>query len=193
MLKDNKIHTTEINVIFKNKYIELQDNDVIFPNGKTGKYLRVIEKDSKTPGSVIICINEFNEILLVTLYRYGIDQYSLEFPRGYKDKTEGFIDAGVRELREEVNIQDKNIVNVSLIGSFFVNTSNNASEVGVVLIHINSLDLNVKLEIQESIIESQWLPIKHIKEKIIIGEIKDSFTINAFMFLLINESSLLGE
>ena len=176
-----KIKTKHINTVFKNKYIELQNNDVVFPDNNTGKHIKIIENNSTTPGIVIICENSKKELLFVELYRYGIGDYSLELPRGYKKEKEAFIDAGIREIREEVNINRTDIINVSLKGTFYTNTAHTASEVGVVFITVDSKNLEIELEKKESIFNYKWLTPNKIKDGIKKGLIKDSFSINSFM------------
>lgn len=182
-----KIVTIKTNTVFKNNYIELQNNDVIFPDKKNGKHIKIIENNSNMPGVVVICQNEIKEILLINLYRYGVDDNSIEFPRGYKTEHESLIDAGTRELSEETNIKKKNITNFSILGSFFINSAHTASEVGVVLFEIKSKHLKIKLERKESINNFFWLNINSIKNKIKSGQIKDSFTINSLMLYLLND------
>lgn len=183
--KDLKIITKKTNTVFKNNYIELQNNDVIFPNDTLGNHIKIIENNSNTPGIVIICENEQDEILLIELFRYGVESYSLEFPRGYKNKNEPFLDAGLRELKEETNILDRDIIDSTLFGSFFINSAHTASEVGVIYISVQSDNLDIKLEKKESIKNYFWFDTNTLKKRISEGLIKDSFTINALMFYLL--------
>lgn len=186
--KSLKIITKKINTVFKNKYIELQDNGVIFPNNASGNHIKIIENDSNTPGIVILCENEKNEILLIDLFRYGVDCYSIEFPRGYKNKNEPFIDAGIRELKEETNILINDIITSSLLGSFFVNSAHTASEIGVVHITVKSDNLDIRTEEKESISKYFWFDLNTIKNKVSKGQIKDSFTINSLMLYLLRSN-----
>jgi 8-oxo-dGTP pyrophosphatase MutT (NUDIX family) len=92
------------NSVYKNNWIEVFQDDVLFkPNKKKGIYGVV-----KTKGGVgIVVLNNENEICLVSQYRYPPDVYSLEIPKGALDSSEDSIGAAKRELKEETGMEGK--------------------------------------------------------------------------------------
>jgi len=175
----NNIKTIKKNTVFKNKYLELQNNYVEFPNKTQGEYLKIIENSSPTPGIVVCCKNEENEYLLIDIFRYGINKRSLEFIRGYTNKNEEFILSAKRELFEESGINVDNIISNKYVGSFYINTSNTLSEIPVIKINIKNVD-EVSPQTEESIINILWKSSIEMESMIRNGVIKDSFTISAY-------------
>jgi len=184
----NDIKTIKINTIFKNKYLELQNNDVKFPNNTQGQYLKIIENSSSTPGVVVCCKNEDNEYLLIDIFRYGINKRSLEFIRGYTEESEDYILSAERELFEESGISVDNIQSSNQIGSFYINTSNTLSEIPVIKITIRNVDVTSP-QSEESIVNILWKSNSEIENMIMSGVIKDSFTISAYLFENITKAS----
>lgn len=88
---------------YDNHWIKVYQDEVIRPDGKEGLYGVV-----KTKGGVgIVAINDKEEIFLVSQFRYAVDVYSLEIPKGaYNsfDSSESPLDTAQRELKEETGI-----------------------------------------------------------------------------------------
>ena len=76
-------------------------------NHKSGKNHVELQNGIKTVRSVfadaaaVVAVDENNEILLVTQYRYPIGRDMLELPAGLVDEGEEPLDAAKRELMEE--------------------------------------------------------------------------------------------
>lgn len=178
----NKITTIKENTVFQNKYIEVQNNDVKFSDDKDGKYIKIIENSSKNPGIVVCCIDEDNRYLLINIFRYAIDKNSLEFVRGYSDNDENFVDSAKRELKEETGIKYNDMLESNLLGSFYVNSANILSEIPVIYIKVKNNSFTTP-QIDEHIDQIIWKDSLEIKNMIKNAEIKDSFTLNAYLLL----------
>ena len=172
--------TKEKNVIFKNKYIEIQDN--LVENTETHevfKHIKIIENGSKYPGSVSLCEFE-NKFLLLKIYRYGIDKVCWELPRGYRKRNESLENCAIREVEEETGLGFSLIDKVIELGKISVNSSYMASEVGIFLLKVKKIS-SIELQTSENIYDFHWFTLDEVLKKINEGEIIDSFTINAFM------------
>ena len=176
------LETKEKIVIFNNKYIELQNNLVEDRDTKKRfNHIRLIENNSKTPGSVILCKHN-NKFLIIENYRYGIDEITIELPRGYTNTDESLEKCAIRELYEETNIVFlENKDEIIKLGEISINSSIMASKVSIFLININHNVENIKLQHSEHIESFQWVSLQEMYEKIRVGEIIDSFTISALM------------
>jgi ADP-ribose pyrophosphatase len=83
-------------VLYENPFFKLVDNDNYFN----------IEYRSEHAGVVIIPEVD-DKIVFVKNYRKAIDQFSWELPRGAIDPGETFIQAAMRELKEETSFKSK--------------------------------------------------------------------------------------
>lgn len=176
--------TNNINVPFKNQYIELQNNDVEnTANGKIFQHIKLIENNSLTPGSAIICEMN-NKFLLIKSYRYAVDRECWEIPRGYTNHNESLEDCAARELHEEINVGIDNIASTEILGTIDVNSAILASSVAIVHLKIKNDFLPIIQE-DESISDYKWLTIDELKDLIDTQLVTDSFTISGFMLYLI--------
>ena len=89
--------TIKSNVIFEGKVLTLCHDDVLLPNGSTGK--REIVKHRG--GVCIAPLTENNELIFVRQYRYAYGEVVLELPAGKLEKGEEPLESGKRELKEE--------------------------------------------------------------------------------------------
>lgn len=173
--------TLKINTVFKNNFIEMQENDIILRWEQT-KYSKIYlnkEQNSKT-WTAVLCINEKNEILLIKNYRYALDKVIWEIPRWWLNNWESYIECWLRELKEETNIS--NINKVQLLWTINTDSWILDSEVWLLMVKINSIDNNILLDKNEYIDEYQWLNINKINKMILNWEIKDTFLINSLYF-----------
>jgi len=178
--------THRINTIFKNTFIELQNNDVEnLTNNYQFKHIKMIENGSITPGSAIICEMN-NKFLLLKNYRYGVDKECIEVPRGYIEKNEDIVHCAIRELCEEISIAQSSIISTEILGHVNTNSSILASNVAIV--HIKLLhDCVLSVQRDESITDYYWYSIDEIKNLIARNIILDSFSISGFMLYMIKK------
>jgi ADP-ribose pyrophosphatase len=74
------IETIKENIVYKNKFATIYDNDVKFPNGAEGKYIRM--KWNIPYGVVLIPFNSKGEILLIKEFNYRKDRWEWSVPKG---------------------------------------------------------------------------------------------------------------
>ena len=155
---------------------------------QAGYHIRMSEYETNQPGSVVVCENSCEQLLLLTCFRYGIEKLSIEFPRGYREPNESYEEAAHRELNEETKIPINKQAPPMLVGSFYVNTAIHTGEIGVVYIKTNVEKERMLLDTEEGIEQSDWFCIEKIRSLISNGTIKDSFTINALTLYLLNNT-----
>ena len=172
--------TQKENTIFKNKFIELQNNTVLNTETKTiFEHIKLIENESSYPGSVAMCKLD-NSFLVLENYRYGIDDMCFEFPRGYAEKNETLEECAIRELYEEIGIGFSANDCIQKLGEISINSSYLASKVSIFLIEIKNSG-TFKYQKEELIKNHFWLTSNEIYELIKNNSIVDSFTISAMM------------
>ncbi len=90
-------------VVYRNPWIVIHEDAVIRPDGKRGIY-GFMELGSSA-GTV--ALTENNEIYLIREYRYPLQRYTYEIPRGAGPKKESRLSVAKRELKEEAGITAK--------------------------------------------------------------------------------------
>lgn len=182
------LSTKEIIIVFKNKFIELQNN--LVEDEETKKifnHIKIIESEREYVGAVILC--KLNDtFLIIENYRYGINDTVFELPRGGAKSNETFEECAIRELKEETNITfDIQTDLIKQIGVISINSSILASKVPVYLIEINQIPENIELQSEEYINSYNWLSLKELNEMILNGKIIDSFTLSALKLYDLNK------
>jgi 8-oxo-dGTP pyrophosphatase MutT (NUDIX family) len=93
--------TKSSRVVYQNPWVRVREDEVIRPDGDPGIY-GVIEI---RPSVGIVATNERDEIVLVGQWRYSVDRYSWEIPRGGSDPEESeLLAVARRELEEEAGV-----------------------------------------------------------------------------------------
>jgi hypothetical protein len=98
-----KIKTIKENIILDNDYFKVQNDDVLFPNNKEGKYLKVTPKPVNKGIAVLAMTSDFN-VIIQDEYRYAMQKDMTEVVKGGVEENESFEDAAKRELSEELNL-----------------------------------------------------------------------------------------
>jgi 8-oxo-dGTP pyrophosphatase MutT (NUDIX family) len=90
---------------YENAWLRVREDQVIRPDGNPGIY-GVIEI---RPSVGIVALDERDEIVLVGQWRYTLNRYSWEIPRGgsHADETD-MLQAAQRELAEEAGVHAAN-------------------------------------------------------------------------------------
>lgn len=169
--------------VFENKFGTLFNDDVVSPSGSKGQYLRW-----RWSNKGVVIIPELNSYVgLFWMYRYPIQQFSLEFPRGGIDESESIEVAARRELAEEANLMANNI---TILGSLYPDTGLIESETVVVLAHIleGAKPHKAHIEVMESIDQkAEWIHHDYIDSELVSGRIKCGVTIAALALLSANK------
>lgn len=82
---------------FDGKFLHVHVDQVALPNGKTA----VREVVDHVDGVAILALDERNNVLTVTQYRYVYHRLLLEIPAGKLEPGEDPVSGALRELREE--------------------------------------------------------------------------------------------
>jgi NUDIX domain. len=85
---------------FQNEFMEVNEDAVIQPDGKPGRYATVKMKR----GVSVLPLDEEGFVYLTRQFRYAVGQESIECVSGGVDDEEEFIDGARREALEEAGI-----------------------------------------------------------------------------------------
>lgn len=149
--------------ILEHPRLNLVEDQVELPDGTQVPYLR--ESRATRHSVTIIVLNAEKQILLQKEYSYPPDEIMWQFPGGAVN-AEDILSAANRELSEESGIVARKI---RILGYYYTNNRRSDQKQYVLLgtdllTHKNSRD-------SEEFIESVWITITELKEKICKGEI----------------------
>lgn len=141
-----------------------------------GKYY-VVTEASDINGAVIVAEDKDGKIMLVKHYRPAIQQFSIEFPRGGRDKDEPLSDTAARELLEETGFVSTDLTH---LGNIHSNTSMIQSEMAIY--HAKNVQFATS-EVDGEIDSHLFVTREELKQMVRRGEIKDSHTLSAIAML----------
>jgi 8-oxo-dGTP pyrophosphatase MutT (NUDIX family) len=97
----NPWKTKSSRIVYENRWVRVREDEVIRPDGGPGIY-GVVEI---RPSVGIVAMNERDEVVLVGQWRYSVNRYSWEIPRGGSHPGEtNMLDVAKRELAEEAGV-----------------------------------------------------------------------------------------
>ncbi|MBW8191268.1 ADP compounds hydrolase NudE [Neiella marina] len=111
LLTPPKIHKRT--VIAKSRMFEIETLELEFANGATRQYERM--RGSGRGAVLVVPVTETREFLLIREYAAGTEQYELGFPKGLIDPGESALEAGNRELQEEVGFAASELTSLKQI------------------------------------------------------------------------------
>lgn len=89
--------------IFENEFFTVNEDDVIEPDGKNGKYATIDVKD----GVAVLPLDDDGNVYLTRQFRYAIERGSVEAIAGSLEDEEPF-EGAKREAKEELGIDARN-------------------------------------------------------------------------------------
>lgn len=166
-------------LLYEDRYVALLRDAVIFPDGRKGKYLRLVEKSSFGDGiaGVVVVPRVGESLVLVRTYRHPTRSWEIEFPRGFCDAGSTPEENARREGFEELG---KELGRVELLGKVKTNSGLSSSEVLVYLAELDEAPEGVGQEAAKEAIERYVVvPRDELVAMVRKGEIEDAFTLAA--------------
>lgn len=174
--KKGEIEITREQPVYENQYGILYDDEVIFPSGASGKYIRFLWK---APYSVaVLPVMEDNQIALISSFRHALRGWTLEIPKGFGEKNLKPKEAARRELLQETGLSCKKIYKLReiIIDPGFIATKM------ILFVAKGCVQFkNPCLEDHEAIGSIQVYPVKEVYQIIAKEGIKDSVTLVALL------------
>lgn len=174
--------TTRSRTVYANPWIEVQEHDVVRPDGTPGIY-GVMQV--RQPAVFVVAMTERDEVVLVSLDRYTVGA-SVELPAGGTD-GEDPLEAAQRELLEETGIVATRWTRIG--GMQALNGVCRAPEhvyLATGLSHDGSQPELAAEGISEGINEVRSVPFAEVLDLVANGGITDGETIAALMFAAIH-------
>lgn len=156
--------------VYKNKWMEVFEDEIEFPSGKRGIYGYV----TRANGAGIAVVNEKNEILLIKQYRYPIDQFEWNLPGGGVSDADPEVSA-LRELKEETGVE---VTALEKLYEGYPLSSCSTEKGFVYLARVTDIELST-LDVSqddELIVEKRFIPLQEALEMIDRNEITNGET-----------------
>ena len=164
--------------IYRNQWISVREDRIIYPNGQPGIY-GVVEKG---PGVAVVALDHQRNIFMVKQFRYALDDVFWELPAGAIHPGEGEIESVKRELFEEIGIRAGRF---ERLGNYFTALGHETAEIIAYLADQLETEEHSLANQQhdESILEIIRLPVTRVKQMMARGEIKCGISLAALSLL----------
>ena len=170
---------------FKNKYVSLRTDKIVFKHREEDGKLEEMESDYYTidsPDFVIVIAMKDKEVLVINQYRWSVRGFINGFVCGMIEKDQNPEEAAKKELLEEAGLKAKT---VKFLGKTHPLAGQNSCTA-----HAFFTD---DFEEEESGLEEfekftnltkEWVPIEKYRQMIIDGKIKDGPALSAWALLM---------
>ncbi|HEX7456470.1 MAG TPA: NUDIX hydrolase [Candidatus Nanoarchaeia archaeon] len=101
-------------VKYKNPWVQVDEDQVIRPDGKPGAHVVVRMK----PGLSVLPLDDKGYVYLTDEFHYGIGKNSVEVVSGGINTDEKPLDAAKREVAEELGIEAEEWISLGLVNPF---------------------------------------------------------------------------
>lgn len=153
--------------IYKGKIINLRRDEALLPNGNTA-YREIVEHNG---GVCIVPLDNDGNVYMVRQYRYPYSEVVTEIPAGKLEKDEDPLEAGKRELKEEVGATAENY---TFLGTLYP-TPGYCGEI-IYMYLARGLTFGQTDPDDDEFLEPVKLPLKQAVDMILKGELADAKT-----------------
>jgi 8-oxo-dGTP pyrophosphatase MutT (NUDIX family) len=167
-------------LVYENAFVRLYDDDVRFPNGTTGRYLRL---DAAFAGNAVVLVPMFEDVIgLVRTFRYPLGKHAWELPRGFSH-GEIVEETARNELQEELGID---VAEFEVLGFLTPDSGLQSARVAVVAARVADKGHGPDDAVEIDLVD--WVDAARLERMILEGVIEDSFTIAAYALIRLRAS-----
>lgn len=157
--------------VYQNRFITVYDDDVRYPTGRQGRFLRITEGDGSP---AVVALPHCGELIaLVRTYRYAIQAFEWSLPRGFANAATDSTADVVRELAEELGSPP---IRLEQLGSVRANSGLLSGSADVFMAEYASTALTPQ---DDEIHDIRWISVPNLLAEIRSGQIADGFTLSA--------------
>jgi 8-oxo-dGTP pyrophosphatase MutT (NUDIX family) len=159
----------ERRAVYENAFVTVYDDEVEFPGGRRGTYLRVVEAGGQAGACVLARCGD--TVALVQVFRYPIDAWEWGFPRGFAHGDDPAATA-CTELYEELGAEPDEL------GPLGVMNPNSGLLASTVHLYVARYATPVARPYDSAEVrEVRWVPVPELMADIAAGRIVDGFTL----------------
>ena len=158
--------------VFQGRFCGVHVDQVSLPNGGTGER-EVVEH---VPGVAVLALDERNNVLTVTQYRYVFSKPLLEIPAGKLEGDEDPLAGALRELKEETGATPDEVLPMGKI----IPAPGCYGEV-LYLFLARGLHMGKTHPDEDEFLIQQRIPFDEMVHRVMSGEIEDGKTVAAVL------------
>lgn len=157
---------------YKGRFLQVHEDQILLPNGKPG----VREVADHCPGVAILALDDRNNVLTVTQYRYVFSRLLMEIPAGKLEPGEDPAAGALRELREETGAEPDQFIPMGRI----LPAPGCYGEV-LYLFLARGLHMQEAQPDEDEFLMQERIPFDEMVHRCLSGEIEDAKTIAAVL------------
>jgi len=178
---DNPWKTKSSRVVYENAWISVREDEVIRPDGNPGIYGVVYIR----PSIGVVAMSDRDEVVLVGQWRYSVNRYSWEVPRGGSHPGEAdMLKVAQRELAEETGVLAAHWTSLGTVD----NGNGVADDVQTLYLATGLTSTQMSLDPEEDI-TVQWHPFEEVFEMAMDGRITEVCSVAAILKVAVLRSS----
>lgn len=162
-------------VAYEDPWTVLLVDEVQFPDGGVGTYVRSVGQD-RPEGAVVIPMTSTGFVML-RHWRHALQAWSLQFPRGFGEVDHSDLGTASSELREETGLQARSFERIGR-----VHGDDGQLLVSAVVI-LARIDDDLSRLVTEPIASPEILDFEAMRQAIVDGLITDGYTLSAWAIL----------
>jgi 8-oxo-dGTP pyrophosphatase MutT (NUDIX family) len=169
--------TLSSEVVYRNPWISVREDQVIRPDGSPGLY-GVVETTG--PSVFVVALSDAGELLLVTQDRYPTGRASVELPAG-NAAHEDPLAAARRELQEETGYVAARWTRLGVLESM----NGICTELQHVFLARELTHVGTDAQAEDGITDVQWVPFDEALARVRTGAISDGQTASSLLLALL--------
>lgn len=173
-----KEKTVNTKYIYNGRILNLRNDDIVLPNGKSA--MREVVEHSG--GATVLAIDTEDNVYLVKQFRYPYKKFLYELPAGKLNKGEPPELCAKRELKEETGLIAENL---TLLGELY--PSPGYTEEIIYMYLAEGLIKGTASPDEDEFLDIVKIPFNDLLAKIISNDIKDAKTITAFLLYCVSK------
>lgn len=174
-----KIQRVRERVAYQNRFIVVHDDEVVFPDGYPGTYIKVSPRGEGL--GVVVVPRRLDPPRapaygLVRTFRYPVGEHQWGFPRGFAQGPDPRATAEA-ELREELGATASRW---TLLGHVTPDSGVQSTRVAVFLADVEGVGEPTDLR---EVSETAWVGLEELRGRVAAGEIEDAFTLAGLLLV----------
>ncbi len=110
--KKGEIEITKEVKVFENRFCEFFNDEVLFPSGASGNFLRLAMRGEFSVA--VLPVTKDGKMVFIKTFRHSARSWGYEVPKGYGSVGEDHKECAMRELSEETGLVSSNLIDLGV-------------------------------------------------------------------------------